>query len=349
MRLNPINDLKPFKIFLFILLSLLLLVGISFPFPNGKLKITEDFAIKYPSFSELYKKKEVDTRSVEEIAKFRQDSINFALRESKLLSVLDSLKIYESFDKDNPARLHYASNDKSVIFEFFNEMDSLEIKDTAGHILHYGDSQIEMDRITGYLREQFQNLWGGNGPGMVTPKPLTPGYNISHFFSDNWTRKVPFGPLSFRANHYRYGPLCTVCSFDSFASATVSIRARKKSTMGVKKFDVFKVLYKSNVTVNARGSKGKKNYSTLKLSNGIKMGIWEFDTFQSRASFSFSGDSLSEVYALSLESKQGVYLDNVPMRGASVTFFTAINKTLLKESLKCFKHKDGNSGVLEAM
>ena len=325
--------MKPFKVLGFLFISLLILIGITFLFPEGEINIAPNFTINYPSFQQLYKKKVKDERTVEEIAKFRQDSIRVALRNAKRMSILDSLKLYESFDVDNPASLYHPDKEKIALYVFFGQMDSLSIKDTAAHVLHYGDSQIEMDRITGYLRERFQALWGGNGPGFVTPKPLTPGYNLSHFFSDNWSRKVPFGPLSFRAKHYRYGPLCTVCSFDSAETATVSIRARKKSTEGVKKFDVFKVIYKGNVNVSASGNRGNKEFSIVPFSNGIKMGVWSFDTFQSKASFSFQGDSLSEVYGISLESKKGVYLDNVPMRGASGTFFSVINKTLLKESL----------------
>ena len=308
-------------------------------FPKGEISLGSDLSIKYPSFEELYKKPVKDERTVEEIAKFRQDSIKAALKNAKRLSILDSLKLYESFDIDNPASLWHPTEERLALYAFFKQMDSLRIKDTSAHVLHYGDSQIEMDRITGYLRERFQMLWGGNGPGFVTPKPLTPGYNLSHYFSDNWSRKVPFGPLSFRANHYRYGPLCTVCSFDSAETATVSIRARSKSTQGVKKFDVFKVLYKGNVGVSASGNKGKKEHHIENYSYGIKMGVWNFDTFQTRASFSFTGDSLSEVYGISLESKRGVYLDNVPMRGASGTFFSTINKTLLQESLNAINSR----------
>ncbi|MGB1123470.1 MAG: hypothetical protein ACPG08_08085, partial [Flavobacteriales bacterium] len=33
----------------------------------------------------------------------------------------------------------------------------------AIHVLHYGDSQIEGDRITGHLRNAWQSVWGGSG------------------------------------------------------------------------------------------------------------------------------------------------------------------------------------------
>ena len=33
------------------------------------------------------------------------------------------------------------------------------------HILHYGDSQIESDRLTSYIRDKWQRQYGGYGPG----------------------------------------------------------------------------------------------------------------------------------------------------------------------------------------
>lgn len=326
--------MNPFKVFIFLAVCILILGGITFLVPEGGIELSKDLVIKYPTAEKLLKKKEVDTRTLEEIAKFKQDSIQYALKRSDSLSFSDSLAIYESFDIGNPAALYHPGSDKAYLFSFFSYLDSLKIKDTAAHILHYGDSQIEMDRITGYLRERFQEKFGGNGPGMVSPKPLTPGYNISHFFSENWVRKVPFGPKSFRAEHYRYGPVFTVCSFDSLENATVSIRARKKSTLGVKKFDVMKVFYKGDVQVSARGSKGKNVHSQATFPRGLKVSKWEYDTFQNRASFSFTGDSTTEVYAISLESKMGIYMDNVPMRGASGTFFSAVDSAVLGASLR---------------
>lgn len=326
--------MNPFKVLIFLAICILLLAGISFFVPKEGFRINEEITIKYPSAEKLLKKKEVDTRTLEEIAQFKQDSIQYALKLSDSLSFEDSLSIYESFDKGNPAVLHHPGNDKSQLFALFKYLDGLKEKDTSAHILHYGDSQIEMDRITGYLRERFQERFGGNGPGLLAPKPLTPGYNLSHFFSENWDRKVPFGPKSVRASHYRYGPVFTVCSFDSLENASVSVRARKKSTQGVKKFDVLKIYYKGGVQVSAAGSAGGKVFQSTDYARGLKVAKWQFDTFQNRASFSFSGDSTAEIYALSLESKVGVYMDNVPMRGASGTFFTTVDSAVLGASLR---------------
>ena len=325
--------MKPINVFLFLLLVLLSLVGISFLFPTSKIKITSNLDLKYPSFKDVFTQKVVDTRTVEEIALYRRDSIKSALKRNKTLNLEDSLSIFESFDQNNEARLFYPNNDKSILFSFFRTMDSLRIKDTAAHILHYGDSQIEEDRITGYLRERFQALFGGKGVGLVSPRPLTTSVNMSHYFSSNWIRKVAFGPKETRADHYRYGPMYCVCSFDSLLNAHVSLRARKKSNKSVKQFNRIKVFYNKNVTTIASGNLGKKTFSKKNLGGDVKLGTWSFDTFQRKGSFSFKGDSLSEVYALSLESKMGVYVDNIAMRGASGLFFKRNNKSFLKQSL----------------
>jgi hypothetical protein len=39
-------------------------------------------------------------------------------------------------------------------------------------ILHYGDSQLEGDRISGYLRQRLQAVFGGSGPGFIPIKQV---------------------------------------------------------------------------------------------------------------------------------------------------------------------------------
>ena len=47
-------------------------------------------------------------------------------------------------------------------------------------ILHFGDSQIEGDRITGDLRDALQALYGGEGAGMQPLVPFVPMAAVAH-------------------------------------------------------------------------------------------------------------------------------------------------------------------------
>lgn len=55
-------------------------------------------------------------------------------------------------------------------------------------IAHYGDSQIEGDRITSFLREFFQKEFGGEGVGYVPVDDITDNVNYFRSTSGNWER-----------------------------------------------------------------------------------------------------------------------------------------------------------------
>ena len=60
--------------------------------------------------------------------------------------------------------------------------------------MHYGDSQIEGDRISGRLRERLQSEFSGNGPGLFALIPATRKISLNNKPSPNWIRKTGFGP-----------------------------------------------------------------------------------------------------------------------------------------------------------
>ena len=256
-----------------------------------------------------------------------------AMRMKDSLTLEDSLRFYSSFDVNNPAVLHYPDGDKSVFYEFFAYLRDLKKNDTSMHILHYGDSQLEGDRITEYIRERLQDEFGGWGVGMLPPRPLTQAHNMAQSFSDNWVRQVPFGPVQHRAKHYRYGPILTVCTADS-GNATVYLTPRRKGTEHVKKYDVCKVFYNGRSEISLGSVSGERTVTNKYYGGGLTIKEWRFDTFQKSASFTFVGDSTQEVYGISLECKVGVNVNNVPMRGASGTFFRSVDSALMYHSFE---------------
>ena len=59
------------------------------------------------------------------------------------------------------------NNDITYFDKFFAKAASAKSRDEVVRVLHYGDSQIEMDRISGNLRTYFQTKFGGGGPGLL--------------------------------------------------------------------------------------------------------------------------------------------------------------------------------------
>ena len=56
-------------------------------------------------------------------------------------------------------------DDYHFLDSFFEEARKAQKNGTLVRILHYGDSQIEMDRISSVLRQDLQERFGGSGPG----------------------------------------------------------------------------------------------------------------------------------------------------------------------------------------
>ena len=74
-------------------------------------------------------------------------------------------------------------------------------------ILHYGDSQIEGDRISGVLRNVWQNRWGGYGPGLQAPVPLVQSFAVRQSHTGPWKRHTRYGRRDTTDLDERYGML----------------------------------------------------------------------------------------------------------------------------------------------
>src|SRR5688572_29361266 len=79
--------------------------------------------------------------------------------------------------------------DPAALNKFYSALQELK-KDPGQtfHVLHYGDSQIEGDRITDYLRLKWQTQFGGGGSGLLSLMPLTQSIINSLNVGPNWDR-----------------------------------------------------------------------------------------------------------------------------------------------------------------
>lgn len=94
-----------------------------------------------------------------------------------------------------------------VMKQFFGALLETERSGKPMRIMHYGDSQLEGDRITDYLRNRLQLRFGGSGPGILLPlEPtahLRPGVRLTQ--SPDWKKMAIYGNLE-KAPAGTYGP-----------------------------------------------------------------------------------------------------------------------------------------------
>jgi hypothetical protein len=93
-------------------------------------------------------------------------------------------------------------------------LDSLRYSKGQVRIIYYGDSQIEGDRITSYLRHTLRNGRKGTGPGLFLPlMPVMYTKSVWIRSSSNWKR---YNYLSYKAgeiSHRNLGPFMAICRY----------------------------------------------------------------------------------------------------------------------------------------
>lgn len=227
---------------------------------------------------------------------------------------------FKKFCETSPARFFMPQNDITYLDKFFKALDGAD--KNLVRIMHYGDSQLECDRISCDLRLQFQNQFGGMGVGLIPVEQTIATYTLSHNTSpSDLPRGLIYGPKENRASHDRYGVMGQVTRIAGTARVNVTGLSKKYPTSA--KF--------SRVSVSARNgafsvSAGGNTYA-LKNTGTSANSIYSvtMPTPTETATITLKGNA--EVYGIMLDGTTGVAVDNIPMRGCSGTIFTAIDSS----------------------
>jgi hypothetical protein len=341
------GNVKPIRIVGFIAICIVILTVISLVFPKKgiflyteKRKIHSEenpdsveidtIKLKFPSFTSFFTIDTTHYADIEGILSYKVDSN--LLKE--LNSTQDSLDAFRKISAANPGKIHYPKNDKHVLHDFFDALEKAEDENGAVRILHYGDSQIEMDRITSYIREQLQIKFGGSGPGFQPAVQVIPNISTRQTTSGNFTRYASWGFDDNKAEHGRYGPMLNFCELDG-SGGTISFTPSHQAYSKAQLINNVKVLVgslESNLSVTLRGDGATYSTKTAKAGGGIQLLEWNIESFPKTISVSFSGGGTPEIYGIALDGKTGVSVDNLPMRGCSGTIFKKTNSTILSSS-----------------
>ncbi|MBO7466543.1 MAG: hypothetical protein J6T94_02500 [Bacteroidaceae bacterium] len=230
---------------------------------------------------------------------------------------------YLEYFKTSNIRINLPDDDLTFFDDLFAAFDAAD--STHVGIMHYGDSQIEGDRITGTIREELQDTFGGIGPGIMPLMETVGSIHIGQVCSAELSRAFAYGPVELRAGNSNYGVMGQVAYLDT--AVVVSLWPRTKQTLHCHNFTRLTVLAEnpsSNLYVTCKGE-----HRTLEPSRGVKHITFQFDKPQRRASVSLSG--YANIYGIVLDGETGVQVDNIGMRGCAGTMFTYINRNHLTD------------------
>ena len=258
------------------------------------------------------------------------DSVLMAV-ESRFKMEADTLSYYRRFFYENPDRIFLPGDDYHFFDPVFRQMEGAT--DHLVRVVHYGDSQIELDRISQDLREALQERFGGSGTGLFPALGNVPSASISKAASGSFTQYTMYGDSTTqRAGHNRYGILAQVVQLTGSGTLTLRGTKNKNAREGVKTFESVSVLYGrgENLVVKAASGTDKPEPEVRKEDSGTTLLTWRFSQPVEKATLTFQGNA--EIYGIGADGNAGVAVDNVPLRGCSGTIFTRISKPLMTDS-----------------
>ena len=247
--------------------------------------------------------------------------------------------------RDFKVPIQFPNDDKKVLDHFFASLRALSGKNELIRIIHYGDSQLEGDRISDYLRNRFQKRFGGCGIGLA---PLMLVNDISATFwqesSENWVRYSTYGVDRKQPTHKNYGVLGHYFSlYDYESKPTGPFSGWSQFTRNSKTYKRFNaveqitLLYRNrraplhlNLTLNGI----KVANEDLPVSNDLTTRKFKLDGNFQKAKFEFKSNGAPDLYGVAFDCQRGIALDNVAMRGSSGIEFTQINRNFYREQFK---------------
>lgn len=310
------------------------LLSYSFP-PNG-IAINENMSIKFPGFTTLFGKQEkTDISKVFDAV----DAIDTTF------TIGDTAAKIPEVAKDTTVKLitWIQSRNKNALKSFFDALAGLKENPKAFHVLHYGDSQIEGDRITDYLRLKLQGQFGGSGPGLISLTPIAPGVINKINSSAGWDRYNIFTMKDKRVNHSNYGVLGGFSRYqeykrsgDTNAVSTSSLivtttKLGGANAMAYRKIKLFYGGAKSRTWSEFYDGPALINADSLESGGYFRVKEYNVSSGSNTHTFKFTGKDSPDFYGMSLESETGVIVDNIGLRGSSGTFFHQINQSQLKQ------------------
>ncbi|MGE0076750.1 MAG: hypothetical protein AB7S48_02725 [Bacteroidales bacterium] len=343
--------IKPFRILLFLISVLLLLLSIAWFSPSKGYRIG-NFSLRYPNFQSIQTKLignfhvKKDTLRVPQktnvIAKL--DSLPIKNEEIDSLSTLkqienDTLIDSESITEITPELLkakitpiEFADSNQNALDYFFKSLANKKTTSEKIHVLHFGDSQIEGDRVTMFIRAALQSEFGGNGVGIVPgyPQSYQP-LNILHSASSDW-RYTSLFDGSDEVN--QYGLLGGITEIENGSEGEkIEFKKIRKNNYS-NQFRQLRIFYGKNDStyVMELGVNGNTfDAEILAKANNITEHVFKVPTTANDIELEFTGKGPFSVYGVSLESEHGIYVDNIPQRGNSGTAFTKFNADFSKK------------------
>ncbi len=325
---------SPLHSLLFLMIVGLLAMITMWAFPKNGIKITNAITLEYQSLDTFWGSADASQIISLEDSLFNSVGID-------TVALRDSLNRIAIIKHERVTRIQHPDSSVNSLQLFYESLIKLKAKGGKVRVLHYGDSQIEADRMTRYIRNELQKEYGGTGPGFASAFQVIRTGAIRQDQSGNWLRFTANGKKDTTILHRNYGLLA---SFSRFCPPTDSIQNTDTLSAWLEikpaSYGFYRVRKFSQMSMLLGGNTEPVAISIFVDSTVIYTEVLPANTFNQKIKvkfkptpgvikINFKGLDSPNVYALSFESGSGVIVDNIPLRGASGTLFRRISSTQL--------------------
>lgn len=234
----------------------------------------------------------------------------------------DSIQRVEHVFKMSEGSLRFPNDDFAYLFPVFRAMQNADSAEVS--VIHYGDSQIEGDRITCFIRDSLQSLFGGSGPGVIPLWQPIPTRTLTQTLTDSVSTFYAAGIMGRRAHHERYGAIAQMAELRG-KSVTLHTEPRNGHASW-RRITAFIGHVEDTLIASV-------NSDTLTSGpiSGLKTLTWRIPTSR-QLDLYISGNA--DVYGVSISAGRGVNVTNVPLRGADALFISRTDDSLISQMLR---------------
>ncbi len=246
------------------------------------------------------------------------------IKDTAILNVthLDTINYTEVIPLDSVYGKLLIPNNNS--FNFISE----KLRNNKEHIriTYFGDSQLEGDFLCSTIRMALQDKYGGKGPGLIAADQYYSNeHKLSISLSGNWKQsermKITKDNSSILFRHA------------SIYSDKGKININRLKLTGTSKdYNVIKLFFisKSSAKINISSKDSVYCNKLIDGSSKAKELCINLTTTPTKLEIEIDATGEFIINGISLESKTGIHIDNIPIRGQAFPPLTSSDTTLIK-------------------
>ncbi len=317
------------------------MTGVMAVFPKEGIFLNDGITLRFTTLNDFFEGDTTKVNMQDIIAEIEElgiaDTVGLTIEKE---AIAPGLKANSNKSK----KLQYPEGNHSVLYPAFEALSRAASNTSPVRIIHFGDSQIEGDRMTNYIRNELQKKFGGIGSGLHPAIPAVPSFSIKQNYSDNFSRYQGFGKKNPDITHRRFGVTASFAKFtpiyaDSVpdtlpvSTAWLGLQKARAAYSKAQYFKKLKLFYGHNqhpFLLKMFADDAKLSEDSVPAGNRLLTRSWNFDKTPEHIRIFLEGKDSPEIYGFSLEGPNGVQVDNISLRGQSGTIFGSLDQSIFK-------------------